>query len=148
MAQSTVAEHRVTHTPGPWHLIEGGSEMRIYPDWNGRPGGVALSIGSTAFSFRARRQGSHRGEKMVYLPFSEQDRADARLIAASPELLDDAKQNDNAFTWLAEQMNSITDNAKHWTTAQIEALAQDLRIGIERNQTRTRAAIAKAEGRS
>lgn len=74
--------------------------------------------------------------------------ANAELMAAAPELLEEARRTDAAFTWLAEQMNSITDNAKHWNVSQIEALAQDLRIGIERNQKRTRAAIAKAEGRA
>jgi hypothetical protein len=65
------------------------------------------------------------------------DATDADLLAA-------AKASDAAFTWLAEQMNSITDNAKHWNTAQIEAIAQDLRIGIERNQRIVRTAILKA----
>lgn len=69
------------------------------------------------------------------------------VAVAAPELLADAHQTDRSWTWLAEQMNSLTDNAKHWTVAQIENLAQQLRVGIERNQTRTRAAIAKAEGR-
>jgi hypothetical protein len=129
-----------------WTLIEEGSVLWISPNAEHRYPGTE-NIGSTTLKFRPRRQGSHRGETMVYCPFTDEDRAKARLIAAAPELLDDAKQNDNALTWLAEQMNSLTDNAKHWTVAQIENLAQDLRIGIEANQKRTRAAIAKAEGR-
>jgi hypothetical protein len=77
-----------THTPGPWHVIEDGPIIRIHfslPD--GRQSGSAVTIGSTALQFRAPRQGSHRGEKMVYRPFADHDRADALLIAAAPELL-------------------------------------------------------------
>lgn len=112
------------HTPGPWRkeTSVGGHTIITHDD-----GGESLARLLSVFD---------GGLSAID--------ANARLIAAAPELLDDATQNDNAFTWLAEQMNSITDNAKHWNVAQIEALAQDLRVGIERNQKRTRAAIAKA----
>lgn len=110
-------QERTTHTPGPW---------TCKPTEDG------------AYALNPAGGGWLRCSK-------DETWANASLIAAAPELLLDARQNDNAFTWLAEQMNSITDNAKHWTVAQIEALAQDLRIGIERNQKRTRATIAKTE---
>jgi hypothetical protein len=74
------------HEPGPWHLIEQGSVIDICRDFNGRASGNIV-VGSTTVRFRAPRQGSHRGETMVYRPFSDEDRATARLIAAAPELL-------------------------------------------------------------
>lgn len=79
----------MTNRQGPWHLVEAGpSILRVHFSLaDGQESGVALSIGSTALQFRASRQGSHRGETMVYRPFSESDRANGRLIAAAPELL-------------------------------------------------------------
>jgi hypothetical protein len=137
------------HTPGPWHVIENHPTIRIHfslPD--GRESGSTVTIGSTALQFRAPRQGSHRGEQMVYRPFADHDRADARLIAAAPTLLTDTNDAEARLTWLAEQMNSITDNAESWGLERVRLLAQDLRIYIEGIQKRTRASIAKAEGRS
>ena len=52
----------VAHATGPWHLVDAETSLRIHfslPD--GRQSGVAVSIGSTALSFRAPRQGNHRG---------------------------------------------------------------------------------------
>jgi len=118
-----------THTPGPWRIGD-------YP--------FDVVRATSADEYRVIATVNHEKPPRA-LPECE---ANVQLIAAAPELLDDAQQNDNAFTWLAEQMNSLTDNAKHWNVAQIEAVAQDLRLGIERNQKRTRAAIAKAQGRS
>jgi hypothetical protein len=74
-----------------WHLVQAGHELRIHPDFQGRPAGVALSIGSRALVFLAPRSGSHRGEKMVYREFRAEDIARARLIAAAPDLLDACK---------------------------------------------------------
>lgn len=118
------------HTPGPWQVSP--LDARTVG-----PSRLLVSSGTAIHQLQA--------VAIVTLRTGETD-ANARLIAVAPELLDDARQNDNAFTWLAEQMNSITDNAKHWTVAQIEAFAQDLRIGIEHNQKRTRGVIAKADG--
>lgn len=124
---------RAVHTPGPWTCHVGTMGPFI-----GNPADQRI-----APHYVLNKQGN--GAQIVTQPEAW---ANADVIAAAPDLLNDARQNDAAFTWLAEQMNSLTDNAKHWNVAQIEALAQDLRIGIEHNQRRTRAVIAKAEGRS
>jgi len=70
-----------------WHLVEATHRLSLNADYNGRPGGGHVTIGSTALTFRPHRQGSHRGETMVYRPFSADDRLKAALIAAAPELL-------------------------------------------------------------
>jgi hypothetical protein len=64
----------------PWHLIETPTLLEIRPDLGGKPGGVAVSIGSARLSFRPRRTGTRRGETMRYREFGEPDRALARLI--------------------------------------------------------------------
>jgi hypothetical protein len=115
------------HTRGPWAVD--GEGQTVVTVW-------AIDVSITAPTVHEHRVLSE-----------EEAHANATLIAAAPDLLNAAQQDDNAFTWLAEQMNSLTDNAKHWTVAAIENLAQQLRIGIEHNQKATRAAIAKAEGR-
>lgn len=109
------------YTPGPWVEGQDGNPRVYGPDNAGNDSGLIAVV--------------YKG------------RGNVHLIAAAPDLLHDATQTDNALTWLAEQMNSITDNAKYWNVGQIEALVQDLRIGIERNQKRVRAVIAKAEGK-
>lgn len=106
-----------THTPGPWYIAD---NLRIESHQDGYVADV-------------------RGGFADAQP-------NAQLIAAAPDLLAAARDSDVALTWLAEQMNSITDNAKHWTVAQLEALAQDLRLGIETNQRRVRAAVERATG--
>ena len=113
----------VAHATGPWHLVDAETSLRIHfslPD--GRQSGVAVSIGSTALSFRAPRQGNHRGERMIYRPFSDGDRANARLIAAAPELLAACKA-------LVDLLNDDLDSD--------QCAAWDACV----------AAIAKAEGR-
>lgn len=75
-----------------WHLVQTNrTDLRICPDYKGQPSGIALSIGSRALSFVPHRTGSRRGEKMVYRDFTPEDMEIARLITASPELLDAAK---------------------------------------------------------
>lgn len=69
-----------------WHLTSTPRELRISQDFDGKPDGVALSIGSTALSFRPRRSGSRRGETMRYHEFSHEDKALAHLLAAAPDL--------------------------------------------------------------
>jgi hypothetical protein len=110
------------HTRGPWHLVEEGSIIRVHfslPD--GRQSGVAVTIGSTAFQFRAPRQGSHRGETMVYRPFAEHDRANARLIAAAPDLLQLVRE---AFEHFTDQQPAAVIDLRDWVRAAAAALAK------------------------
>lgn len=69
----------------------------------------------------------------------------ASLIAAAPKLLAEAVENDTVFSLIAQAMNSITDNAPHWSVAQMQEFAQDWRVEIERNQKRNQEAITKAK---
>ena len=62
-------------------------EIRLAIDYEGKPGGVAHVIGSTALVFRPRRTGSHRGEKMKYQEFTPEDVVLAKTFAAASELL-------------------------------------------------------------
>lgn len=80
-------------TPGPWHLVESssGKELAIHATYSLDPlrvMGVPLVIGSRAVKFVPPRHGVHRGETMRYGHFSATDRANARLIAASPTMYD------------------------------------------------------------
>jgi hypothetical protein len=71
-----------------WYLVDdGATRMSIHPDYEGRPGGGVVTIGSTGLTFRPHRTGGHRGETMRYRPFSADDRLKAQLLAAAPELL-------------------------------------------------------------
>lgn len=82
------------HTPGPW-LTE--------------PGDTIICIRSTA------EHGSHRIADVGALPYWKKftgiDEANARLIAAAPDLLDAIRYSDDA----------------HWTTAMRAAMAKALR---------------------
>ena len=64
-----------THTPGPWHMGAGNGEGNIFSD-NGR---TRLEIGGTTLYSIAQIT---RGWNEV------EDEANARLIAAAPEMLE------------------------------------------------------------
>ncbi len=64
-----------THTPGPWHMGAGNGEGSIFAD-NGR---TRLEIGGTTlYSIAQITRGWNEAE----------DEANARLIAAAPEMLE------------------------------------------------------------
>jgi hypothetical protein len=67
-----------------WSLVEEPFRLSVV---NAMVPGGTICVGSTSLTFRPHRQGSHRGQKMVYRRFNDEDRANARLIAAAPELL-------------------------------------------------------------
>jgi len=71
------------NTPNQWKVVESPHRLEVV----GGVGGGTVCIGSTALSFKPHRQGSHRGEKMVYRAFTADDRLKAHLLAAAPDLL-------------------------------------------------------------
>lgn len=80
------------HTEGPWALAHNpagvqSESLEITTDGNGRFRPAVLYIGNVPLRFRPRRSGSHKGETMEYGEFTAKNVADARLIAAAPELL-------------------------------------------------------------
>jgi hypothetical protein len=87
---------KITHSPGPWHLAardEAGQttslelaaflQVRLDTALSGEP----LTIGASPVTFRPRRLGSHRLGSIRYQQFSPLDLANARVLAASAELI-------------------------------------------------------------
>lgn len=70
----------------------------------------------------------------------------AALIAAAPELLRALEALNTELTGIAENCNSITDNAPYWSMEHIRSAGQLLRLEAERLQRIASAAIAKAKG--
>lgn len=78
-----------THTQGPWHVGAGNGKGSIFAD-NGR---TRLEIGGTTL-YPIARMGKGWNE--------EEDEANARLIAAGPELLE-------ALKWAVQQIEDDLD---------------------------------------
>ncbi len=100
-----------THTQGPWHVGAGNGEGSIFAE-NGR---TRLEIGGTTL-YPIARMGKGWNE--------EEDEANARLIAAAPEMLEA----------LREMLSMFVDHEQY-----DEDSAQVI--------SQTRQVLAKAEGR-
>lgn len=72
------------HTPAPWFVVETEHRLRIHGPYNQtRPSGVPLH----KLEIWEPKTGAARGCSPTWKGFTEEQRADARLIAAAPELL-------------------------------------------------------------
>ena len=110
------------HTPGPWHFHFAGS---IAEQSDGEYGGAT---GITTRSEAAFFQDGERGDLIAWVPHDGHHVANARLIAAAPELLERLRE---CVTWLEDYYDAVSmddDEEQHLEAA--------------------RAAIARAEGRS
>jgi hypothetical protein len=100
----------MAHTPGPWRFAQDGSEPYWYVD-------MPMQDGSTGYGF---------ANAMVYTTV-----ADARLIAAAPELLATLHIAADALDYAQAQVDSEND-------------AHNLRVRL----VQVKRVIAKAEGRA
>ena len=98
------------HTPGPWTVYEDEEEGTLVVQYEVSSGYYLPILGEILSSSIASDD-----------PFSDEDRANARLIAAAPDML--------------EALKAVIDN-EHWM-----GLMSCMRL------TMVRAAIAKAEGK-
>jgi hypothetical protein len=126
-------QERVQHTPGPWVLRETASWMtgqvlfgHELPQREGEGFRSMRTVGWIALN-GSLKNNNRRGTRKIP---TEEDRANARLIAAAPELLEA----------LRAALLDI-ENTAYDPNDGIASLAR-ARLG------RARAAIAKAEGRS
>ena len=113
----TTTQDKKRHTPGPWHVGAGNGEGSIFAE-NGR---TRLEIGGTTL---------HPIAQMGRGWDEEEDEANARLVAAAPELLE-------ALRWFADELPSIIRTHCPLGIPMSVSKAHDIAC----------AAIAKAEGR-
>ncbi len=109
---------QISYTPGPWEILEGGNFIRVgargYSDWTDRHGYLGGPLAIADVEYRASND---------YSDTPELARANAQLIAASPDMLEALKD-----------LVALTKYLDHKYNAHVK-LAMHLR------------AIAKAEGR-
>ena len=118
----TDTQERVQHTPGPWKIVKRGNQIGLRTLF-------VTDEQNRQRLFDAGRLGSRN--------ISETDEANARLIAAAPELLEALKHVQASLIPVkVRQGESRMDAAIRWGVERTAANAQ------------ARAAIAKAEGRS
>ena len=75
---------KLQHTPGPWHV---GSEHEIKPHPNGDLGEFEYRYNTTGWPYFVGVNEQRIGRTDYHTACSVQSEADARLIAAAPELL-------------------------------------------------------------
>lgn len=106
-----------THTPGPWQLEISTREIRLTPQDFG-----------ISFVMRPHRHGARRGEVARWNTFTEQEIANAHLVAAAPELLH--------FVRAFAEVPTESETPGQWS----DKAAMDRMIHIARDL------VAKAEG--
>lgn len=70
----------------------------------------------------------------------------ARLIAAAPELLEDAEATVQGYHWLIDRMGDVRLYGGAWTCDEMEAWALSIEAHIRSRRIGTMEAIAKATG--
>ena len=112
------AESTATHTPGPWWFVL-GCQGRIAYVMTETVGGIAM--------------------------IDENPIGNARLIAAAPDLLDDAKLSATFYEWLSDKI-SVIEKGRGDNTVDTAGAMRAIHLMIRTRYTGTRTAIAKATG--
>ena len=122
-----------THTPGPWTVQTLGEKINGYPDWN-------------SYCIRHLNQNVHIATVgHVDRYYETQNEANARLIAASPDLLDELETRAGNLETIAAYLQRWQDNGAI-KPDKADTPALDVMItGLLICSAETRAAIAKAK---
>lgn len=118
--------------PASWYLKDQRQYLDILFDDGTKHGrGLTLYIGSTSLRFWAPRQGAARGSGMTRKPFTTDDMATARLIAAAPDLLAVAEGAWHLCMSILADRNGATDDL-------IRSIADGLQAVIKQAKEGTR----------
>ena len=129
LAHDTKKRNDMSYTPGPW-----ASAARQGSNWDlvvYKPG-TSLEICQMFHDFS---KGNATGE------------ANAKLVSAAPEMLDDCRERVRADNWLVEQLANFIAYQGSWSLEVGENFADSLIGHIKAHQIGTQSVIAKAEGR-
>jgi len=113
------------HTPGPWEIFEGSIEVHY-----------AVEQGCRIVGVRGRSDTAWVPETL-----EDQGEANARLIAAAPDLLVKGRTLNHAADYVWQLFARSEVNGKSWTE-EVEVAMAALRDAIRGHS----AAVAKAEG--
>lgn len=121
MKNKITTDKSATHTPGPsWTVIAATRNREAYLDVRG----AVECIGAISSHPMADSIGARRSVALVPVTHLGREQVDARLIAASPELLDAAEELIASLAWEEKRSGTTYSGAD-----------------------KLRAAIAKAEGK-
>lgn len=117
MKEQTI--ERVKHTPGPWKVHKQHHRMRVVMQ-KGEPGQPGYAFRHITSDWHESKSGAKRGETPSYHGWYEIDEANARLIAAAPELLETLRECITEYGALAfrnaefahNRLNAISDAAR------------------------------------
>lgn len=116
------------HTPGPW-----AAAARQGSDWD-----LVVYKPDTSLEICQMFHDFTKGNPI--------GQANAYLVAAAPELLEDASSTNQGYDWFREQMETFIAYQGSWTLEVGQNWAESIIAHINSRQIGTRAAIAKAEG--
>lgn len=85
-----------THTPGPWQFYQ---PSEFPKDWRIAQAGGVIRDGNPRGGYVCRLTSSHENGPGSQPPLE----ADARLMAAAPDLLDACREMDNELMYLAQR---------------------------------------------
>ncbi len=131
-AKATLQNVKAQHTPGPWffHVDPRLGLRHVFTAYAGNPKTGPLKQ-LAAFEVYAHERRNQNDDKTIAA--LDEAEANARLIAAAPELLE-------ALNWAILTLDAMAGVAKAGKVA-------ELGIGHFQRVTKARAAIAKAEGK-
>lgn len=123
------------YTKGPWKVLQVGSEVTRIVGFSDN------GYGKRSVQFDIAEV---RGKDWV-LP--AEIKANTNLIAAAPELLEDAVSTDQGYDWFLSQLTDFRLYQGSWSLENGDNWAASIVAHIKSRQIGTKAAIAKAEGK-